>query len=184
MREIERKYLHMLFAVACIGMIYFFGKTASIIVLFIILVIGSIIINQKILGKKIPFIDPIVMLFERENVRFIGYGSAWFVAGCLFSIIFTSNINYAIAIIWILGFGDGLSGIFGKLGTKKLFYNKNKTLEGMFGFFIGSVPSILIIGSIAIPLSILCMIAESIETPLDDNIIIPIVGAMFLGFFA
>ncbi len=181
MNEIERKYVHMVFAVLCIVVIYFFGKTASVMLIFASIVFGTLIVNQKILGKKIPVIDHIVELFERKNVRFIGYGSAWFATGCLFAILFTSNIYYSVAIIWILGFGDGLSGIFGRFGKIHLFYNKDKTVEGTLGFFLGSIPSIFLIGNIAIPLSIICAVAESIKTPLDDNILIPIVGVIFFG---
>ena len=161
----------------------YFGRTKTLASMVIVLIVGSIIINQKILGKKIKFIDDLIEKLERRETRFIGYGSAWLVIGFIFTIVFFTDIDKILAILWILGIGDGFSTLFGINGKHKLFYNKNKTVEGTLALFISGLVGYIFIGPQIIILSFGCSFIESIpfsKIGLDDNITIPIVGTIIL----
>ena len=59
--------------------------------------------------------------------------------------------------------------------------NKNKTLEGTAAFFFGSLPAWIFIGSVILPLAIITALVESVDTGIDDNLLIPIVCVIVLS---
>lgn len=181
MKEVRRQYVHIILALLTMALLLTLGRTETMLALFLALIFGSLIINLKFLNKKIPLIDFIVDVFERDKTRFVGYGSAWFVTGCLIPIVFLTDINQIITILWILGIGDGFATLFGIKGKRKLFYNKKKTLEGSTAFFLSALPAYSLVGPIAIPLALATAIIESLPIPLDDNASIPLVGILILS---
>ncbi len=181
MKEENRQYVHIAIALIVILSLLFLGRIKALVLLFSALIFGSILINQKLLGKKIPLLDKIIEKFERDEKRFVGYGSAWFVVGCLLSVVFLTDLNQIISIIWILGIGDGCSTLIGIRGKRKLIYNKKKTIEGSSALFLSTLPLYFIIGPTAIALGVVCTLVESLPIPLDDNASIPIAGIILLS---
>jgi len=181
MKEEKRQLVHILVSIVLILILYFLGRTDSIAALFLILIVGAILINLRMRDKVIPILDSIEKHLERKNVRFPGYGSAWYMVGALLATTFLQDISQIAAIIWILGTGDGFSTLVGKLGTHKLIYNPKKTVEGSIAFVIASLPAYFFIGLYIVPLSITCAIVESLPIDVEDNITIPIVAIVLLG---
>lgn len=182
MKEIHRQGIHLLAALIAMALVIITGRLTTMALLFAIIIIGSLVINLKMQGKKIPIIDQIIKRYERGNTRFVGYGSAWFAVGCLITIVFLSDINQILSVLWVLGIGDGIATIAGINGKRKLFYNRKKTLEGSIAFFLSSIPVYLLIGPNAFFLALGTAIVESLPIPLDDNATIPIIGAAILSF--
>ena len=181
MNETERKIIHILISVILIEILFTFGRMSTIALLFLGLLLGSIIINLKLLGYKLPILDIFIDKFERKGVRFPGLGSAWFVVGVLLTVTFLENVDQIASIIFILGFGDGLATIAGQKGKIKLSYNSNKTLEGTAAFFLVSLIAYRLIGPMIIPLAFICAVLESMKIPIDDNVMIPLVGIIFFS---
>lgn len=87
------------------------------------------------------------------------------------------------AVIAILTLGDGAARITGKmLGKKVLPYNKTKKLEGTaVGILASASASLLFVTPFkALVASTISMIVESLPSPINDNIMIPIVAGVVL----
>jgi dolichol kinase len=153
--------------------------------LFVALLVTIFFMDQKLKKKSIPIVDFLIEKLERPNVMPI-HGAFWYGVGLLLILSFLNNTNYIYASIAILAFGDGAATLVGRSGKIRLFHNKNKTLEGSIAFFIASsIASYPFIGIAALPLSLLCAFFESIDTRLDDNLVVPIICVVFfllIGF--
>jgi dolichol kinase len=140
-----------------------------------------IFVMQK--GWKIPVADWLERKFERKNVRFPGYGAFWYVVGALLVAILLSNAHEIDAAIVALAAGDSAATIFGILGTHPLPYNRRKTMEGSLAFFIFSLTAFLFVGWMGIALAAITAIVESLATPVDDNLLIPVAAILFFILF-
>lgn len=178
-KELGRQAFHALLGICLIAFLFIFGRQYLIYLLSAILVLGSIIINWKYLGSKVYFANWFEKKFERDETRFPGYGSAWYVVGALMLALFLQNTNEVAAGLFVLGVGDAASTVFGLKGKYKIPYNPHKTLEGSAAFFVFSLISYFFIGWLAIPLALICAIAESLPLPYDDNITIPAATVIF-----
>ncbi len=177
--ELRRKLLHSLFGLILIVYLSYFGRENLIIILIQLLLVGSILIVWKKRGNRVPVADWFENTFERENVKFPGYGAFWYVLGTLILSISLGNSDEISASIMILALGDSASTIFGLRGAHPLPYNQRKTIEGSIAFLVFSLPSCLFIGWIGLPLAFLAAIVESLPVPWDDNLLIPVASIIF-----
>ncbi|MBI5227946.1 hypothetical protein HY988_05140 [Candidatus Micrarchaeota archaeon] len=172
-KETERQLFHIGVGLLALLLLLSHGRTFMIAAVFFIIIFGTIFINLKLLGKKVPIIDWFEEKFEREHIRLPGWGSACYAMGVLIPLVFLNDISKISAVIMILAVGDGLSTLVGKRGKMKIPYNQNKTIEGSLAMFACSLVSYYFVGWLAIPLSILAAIVESMPL-VDDNLSIPI----------
>lgn len=179
-RELLRQFFHLFLGLFAIFCLHFFGRGVMIAGVFFTLLIGLILVNFRILGKKLFFVEWFVLRFERENIRFPGMGSAFYVTGLLILLTFISNIQNIYAAILIFAVGDSFSTIIGRNGKIPLPYNKSKSLEGSLAFFLFSLSSWFFIGPISILFSLIATIVESIPH-IDDNLSIPLVLGLLLA---
>jgi len=177
--ELGRKLFHFFFGIFLIFILFYSGRINLIIFLFVVLFFGGIMIVLMQKGSKIPVADWLEETFERENVRFPGYGAFWYVVGALLSALFLGNAHEIAASIVVLAAGDSAATIFGILGTHHLPHNKRKTWEGSLAFFFLSLPACLFVGWIGIALAAMAAIVESLATPVDDNLLIPVTAIIF-----
>jgi len=182
MVEIRRRLIHISFGVLVILALYLLGSDkfefaeGAVLATFLV---GLWIIDQKLKKRKLPIVDYVLEMFERSH-SLPAYGAFWYGMGILLLLSFIRNMSYVLAGIAILALGDGASTLVGMNGTRRIFYNKKKTLEGTAAFFIvGSLASYPFLGSTGIALSLLCSIAESIDWGVDDNFIIPLTCLLF-----
>lgn len=168
--EKKRQILHIIVAVGAIIVLLLYGRGVLMSATFFILVIGLILVNQAYLGKTNRIVEWFIRNFEREGVRFPGWGSACYATGVLLLTSITQNPNYIIAGLVIIGFGDALSTLAGSQGKIRLPYNKKKTLEGSVAFFLSSLPTVFLIGPAGIAAGAIATFVESLPLPLDDNI--------------
>lgn len=183
MKEESRKLIHMMIGIAFLLMLHFFGRRALEITLFGGILAGLFAMHLVLRSVRLPFISWFIDNFEREGVRVPGFGSAWYAFGILMAAVAISGIAPLSAAISILAFGDSLSSVIGKKGRFSLPYNRSKTLEGSIAFFAGSLSACFFIGPAAIPLALVCAIAESLPLSLDDNITIPAAAILFFHFY-
>lgn len=172
--ELRRKLFHLFFGLFLIFILFYSGRINLIIFLCIFLFIGCIMIFVMQKGWKIPIADWLEEKFERKNVRFPGYGAFWYVVGALLSALFLGDTHEISAAIVVLAAGDSAATIFGIMGTHPLPYNRRKTWEGSIAFFIFSLPACLFAGWVGIALAAIAAIVESLDTPVDDNLLIPV----------
>jgi uncharacterized protein (TIGR00297 family) len=101
--------------------------------------------------------------------------------------------------VWaVLAWGDGMASIAGlALGGARLPWNAGKSWTGLFAFVVfGAAGAAAFTGwtlrlppanwfsprilGLAVPLAIVCALVESLPTTLDDNVTVPLTGAVTL----
>ncbi len=177
--ELRRKLFHLFFGLFLIFILFYSGRMNLIIFLCAFLFIGCIMIVLMQKSQKIPIADWLEETFERKNVRFAGYGAFWYVVGALLLAIFLDNAHEIAAAIVALAAGDSAATIFGILGRHHLPHNRRKTWEGSLAFFVFSLPASLFVGWIGILLAAIAAAVESLDTPVDDNLLIPVAAILF-----
>ena len=179
--ELRRKLFHFFFGLFLIFILFYSGRRNLIIFLSFVFIMGCIMIILMRQGRKIPIADWFEEKFERENVRFPGYGAFWYVVGTLLLVLSLNNANEIAAAIVTLAAGDSAATIFGIQGRHSLPYNRIKTVEGSVAFFVFSLPACLFVGWIGIALAAIAAAVESLDTPIDDNLLIPVAAILFFA---
>lgn len=191
--ELYRKLIHISSASIPIGY-YFLDKKIVLAVLIPLLIF---MLAFELLKYKVDFLYKIylkvfkIMLREHEYSThvFRVNGASWvFIGDILSIIIFPKYI--AIGGMLLLSLSDSLSAVIGQLFAVK-YYTKNRSYLGTFAFLIiGAVivsfspkyfgnQTEYFLGYIAI---FITAVSDSINLPVDDNLIIPIVfcGSLYV----
>lgn len=177
--ELRRKLLHSLFGLFLIAILYFSGRKNLVLFLSILLFAGILMIIWRLHGRQILIANWFEETFERDGVRFPGYGAFWYVVGTLILALFIQDIDEIAAAIIVLASGDSAATIVGLDGVHPLPYNERKTLEGSLAFFIFSIPSCLFLSWTGLVLALWAAVAESLPLPCDDNLAIPVASIIF-----
>ena len=177
--ELRRKLLHAVVGLSLISILFYSGRKNLIILLSLMLLFGSIMVVLRIKGRRIPVADWFEETFERECVRFPGYGAFWYVVGTLLAALLLSNANEIAAAILTLALGDSAATILGVRACHPLPYNRCKTVEGSLAFFVFSLPVCLFVGWIGVVIAALTAVVEGLPSPIDDNLAIPLAAAFF-----
>lgn len=117
-------------------------------------------------------------------------------------LLFREELWMAAAVWGLLAFGDGMATVIGQtVGGPRLPWNPRKSWAGLAAFVaFGSSGAALLAAwtlrlppasfasprllGFALPLALLCALAESVPTTLDDNLTVPLVGAVLLPLLA
>jgi dolichol kinase len=183
--ETKRQLIHMS-GVVIPFYILAVGLYLSVSTLLFLLTAGLIISYGYKKGVRFPVISNIVDSTEREGVveEFPGRGALSFFFGSLLALLlFGSNINVASASIIILALGDSFSTLFGKrYGRHKIFYSKEKSVEGTIGGFVPAFigAGIFVSSQVALVGALVGMAVESLSLKIDDNITIPVAAGFFM----
>ncbi len=177
--ETKRKVLHIISGAVFLAFLLAFGRTRLIGLLVAVLLGGILTINLLMMGWKFPITDWFIRNFERPRIRFPGYATAWYVAGLLIATTLLHSEGEIAAVICALAFGDGVSAIAGERGKRRLPYNKEKTVEGMGTFALGTLLAFPFVGWIAVPFALLAAVFESLPLGIDDNFSVPLFGVVF-----
>ncbi len=141
------------------------------------------IISHKV---RIPIIYDLLIIFDRPQDRknFPGKGAIFFFYGTAITAMVFSRES-ALAGIAILTFGDSFSHIVGRFFGTTPFLAKHKLIEGSIaGMILGGIAASAFVPVLrAFPAAIIAMTIESIDIKInkysvDDNLIVPIVGAL------
>lgn len=177
--ETRRQILHFM-GISAAVLLFFFGRNITLIVLgalisfFLILLALRKPLEKTIIGKFIK-------LFERKDEAL--KGSVYFYTSCLILAMFFPEW-IAAAGITVLAIADSLSTYFGyNYGRNKIFFNKNKSIQGSLAFFI-SCFAILALFISLLPAGIIAVVVTLVEAlpKIDDNISVPIMTALLLIF--
>ncbi|MEW6722672.1 MAG: hypothetical protein AB1324_05405 [Candidatus Micrarchaeota archaeon] len=172
-RELERQLFHMGIGLWTILFLFIFGRTAAIAAVFLVICAGTLAINARLRGARLPLISWFEERFERRDAPIPGWGSACYAAGTLIPLTFLSDAGGIAAVIFILGVGDGLATIIGTRGRMRIPYSGRKTAEGSAAMFLSSLLAYAFAGEAALPLAIAATVAESLPL-IDDNLSVPI----------
>ncbi len=177
-KERDRQYFHILLGLVLLMFLLAGGKSLFLLVTSIAIFLGSFLANFYFFGyiKEIDFFKD---RLERKGVKIMGFGSALYLLGLLLLASFLQDTNEIAGGILLFALSDGASTLFGLNGKHRLVWNNKKTAEGLLAFFIAGLPSYIFIGFLAIPLSAICAIVESLPFSVDDNILVPTIMIIF-----
>jgi len=174
MNEDERQLLHILLGIAAMALVEFVGVQLASYVVGIILLFGTILVHLKLSHFSLGPLEKFVERFERPGVT-PGYGAMTMAAGALGIMTLVSSKESILASLLILGLGDAASTIVGRRSKKKLPWSNQKTYGGSVAFLVACLPAAYFGGVPAILIAALAAFAESLETNIDDNLVIAIV---------
>lgn len=174
MNEDERQLFHIFLGACSIALVLLLGIQLSAYVVGVVLVLGLILVHMKLSGMWLGPLDTLVQRFERPGIT-PGYGAMTIAAGTLAILTLLASREQILASLVILGIGDAASTMVGRRGKKRLPYGSKKTFAGTAAFFIFSLPAAYFAGLGAIPVAAAAALAESLETNVDDNLIISLV---------
>ncbi|VVB71264.1 Uncharacterised protein [uncultured archaeon] len=180
--EYKRQSFHIIFCLVIISLTILLGREWTMLILlslFFFLLFYSKINNFLPWLKKF-----LIKSFERDSDKnFYFKGAIYYIIGMLIALSFTSNLNYSIVLIGILGFSDGLATVIGIHDERKIFWNSKKSVFGTLAF----ITSAFIVSTIflnlyqAIVLSVFLGFLETLPILFDDNILIPLAGIILLA---
>jgi dolichol kinase len=177
--ELRRKLFHFFFGLFLIFILFYSERKNLVIFLSFFLFLGCIMIVLMRQGRKIPIAYWLEETFERENVRFPGYGAFWYVVGALLLALFLGSADEIAAAIVALAAGDSAATIFGIRGRHPLLHNPRKTVEGSVAFFVFTLPACIFVGWMGVALAAIAAAVESLDAPVDDNLLIPMAAILF-----
>lgn len=188
-RELGRQVLHLLFGTATIAvLIYFYsigwdeGRILAQITFTVVLCAALFVAHLKLRAISTPF-DPLFAYVGKRD-RFPAEGALWYILGILLILTFLQQFREIATAILILAIGDSVSTIFARRGAGRGLILKNKTPESIVAFILLSLPlAVVLVGSAAIPLVILCALFEAVDLKINDNFLIPIVCVVFFLLF-
>jgi dolichol kinase len=174
-RETYRDYFQISTGVITILIFFLDGIRGRMLILLAVLII-YLAGNILYLNNKNRVAD-LVYRMEREDTK-LGLGSMYLAAGFLLVLAFTRSLDLIYIAAFMIMIGDSLATILGmKIHSKKLFYNRKKSIAGflamlipsfVFGifFYVYFYSAIYALGG---------TFAESISNKIaDDNITIPV----------
>jgi dolichol kinase len=176
--EPARQLFHLGLGIAALIVLFLLGRQFLLAGSFFAMIIGFLMVNRILLGARVSIAQWFVQKFERPGAYFPGWGPANYGLGVLFLSGFLSDANAIAASLIILALGDGLSTLIGRAGSKRLPWNRKKTIEGSVAFIVGSLPGFFFVGPIILPVAFVAAVVESIDWPIDDNLMIPVVCAV------
>jgi uncharacterized protein (TIGR00297 family) len=160
-----------------------------------LLALGALVFNAFVL----PRVGGKSMWREAEHGRGYPLGILLYPAAVLaLVLVFNDRLEIAAALWGILAFGDGMASLVGQgAGGPRLPWNDRKSWSGFVAFVVcGAVgASVLMAWTLALPLSswaspwilglmlpvaAFSALVESLPTTLDDNLTVPLAGAIVL----
>lgn len=183
MSEDERQVFHIFLGICAIALAEFFGVESAAYAVAVILLAGIILVHMKLSGMGLGPLDWLVERFERPGVT-PGYGAMTMAAGALAILTLVMRREQILASLCILGFGDAGSTLVGLRSRKRLPWSKNKTLGGTLAFFLFSLPAVYFAGLPALAVAAPAALAESLESNIDDNLVIAVVCVVASGLLA
>jgi dolichol kinase len=180
MHEFWRKTVHLIFGLLITFFILTFPKDMVIMLLAAGLLGGLWFIDLAMRGINVPVISHLLYYLERDGV-FPGKGAFFFVfSAFIITILFSSEI--AATGVLVLAVLDGFATLIG-LRYGRIRIINHKSIEGTAGAIIITI-GVLFFFLSPIQAIVIAFIAGLVElaSPVDDNLLIPLVVAILLAF--
>lgn len=174
--ELVRKTIHML--VALVPTMASINVNLTVILLAAGTLFYTWAETQRVHGRKIAIVSGLTVAASRSNDRDgIVFGPVTLGIGAMLALLLYPQPAAAMA-IYALAFGDGLSGLFGKLfGTIEIPHTGGKTVVGSITCFL----SVFLVGlgilhgfQAALLVALGATLLEMMPTRDMDNIILPV----------
>lgn len=187
--EAGRKLLHVAMGGFALLLRYLSWQEAALLAL------SALAFNWQVL----PRIGGRALWRSHEQARGYPPGILFYPASVLgLVLVFRDDLARAAACWGVLAAGDGMAGLAGQaLGGPRLPWNRDKGWAGLLAFLVfGAVAACFLMGftlrlpfeawlsprilAYCVPLAVVCALVETMPTTLDDNLTVPLAGAVTL----
>lgn len=182
MREYLRKSIHLIFGLVVAALMISLERDVLLIFFSIAILIGFLISDAVARGYRLFFITPMLHLVDR-NEALPGKGALFFLLSSLVTLtLFPSRI--AFLSILALSLVDGAATMAGRTwGRTRIL--RGKTLEGsLAGALVAFLAFLLFISPVQAAQLALFAAAIELLSPVDDNLVIPVMTGLFLQWLA
>jgi phosphoserine phosphatase SerB len=167
--------------------IHFLGNSIVASLILALAVLYTISEVARVRGINIPIVSSITWrAANKPELYQFATAPIHFAVGIALSLlIFPVPIGYVA--ITTLTLGDGCAHIFGmKFGRTRIPYNKGKNLEGtLFGFLFGFLGAMIFVDPVrALIAATVAMLVESLPSPINDNLTIPLASGLVLALIS
>jgi phytol kinase len=178
MNESLRQVVHLVFGLGIAGFVLVFDRNITISVLVLALFAGFILSDAISRGYTIPVVSTIIGGLERRDAA-PGKGALFFALGALFSLVFFEKEVAFVGLV-VLSLLDSITTIAGVRFGKTRIYN-HKSLEGTLAGIAVTTAALALIVPLPAALATAAVtgIAELLS-PVDDNLVIPVVACLVL----
>jgi|SRR5690554_103742 phytol kinase len=178
MNESLRQVVHLVFGLGIAGFVLVFDRNITISVLVLALFAGFILSDAISRGYTIPVVSTIIGGLERRDAA-PGKGALFFALGALFSLVFFEKEVAFVGLV-VLSLLDSITTIAGVRFGKTRIYN-HKSLEGTLAGIAVTTAALALIVPLPAALATAAVtgIAELVS-PVDDNLVIPVVACLVL----
>lgn len=140
---------------------------------------------------------------DADRARGFSLGILLYPLAVLALVLVFRNDLWMAAVVWgILAFGDGMASLVGQAsGGPRLPWNPGKSWAGLVAFVLAGTAGAAVLAAwtlglpvrgalsprilvVVVPVVLACALVESMETTLDDNLTVPLTGALLLPLFA
>ncbi|MFH1849131.1 MAG: diacylglycerol/polyprenol kinase family protein [archaeon] len=179
--EFKRKMFHM-----SSGLLFAYLLHAKMVGLmhFIVLLCIALPLSYACRICRIPVVSWLLTQLDRPADRkaFPGKGSVFLLLGVICSLILFER-ETALASITILALGDAVSPLVGPYGRIRHPLNRKKKIEGTIaGIFAAFLGALFFVTTLQAMLgAFFAMLAESLDTKIDDNLVIPLVAGAVIS---
>ena len=182
--DLLRENIHIAgFLVAFITMYFALSHFWVAFVILMVTLVYTISELARMMGVNIPIVSTITWkaALQPEVHEFVT-APIFFAFGIMLALLlFPAPVNYASIAVFTLG--DGFATIFGRTIGRHVFpYNKGKKVEGtIFGFFLALLGAVVFVTPLkAIIGAATAMIIETLPTPINDNLTIPLAAGLIM----
>ncbi|MDK2915762.1 MAG: hypothetical protein PWR25_319 [Euryarchaeota archaeon] len=178
MHESLRQVVHLIFGLGIAGFVHLFDRDIVLSVLVLTLFVGFILSDAVARGYTVPVVSPIIAALERRDAA-PGKGALFFALGALFCIAFFAKEVAFVGLV-VLALLDSVTTLAGVRFGRTRIYN-HKSLEGtLAGFAATAIAlSFLVPLGAALATAVAAAVAELVS-PVDDNLVIPVVASLAL----
>ena len=167
--------------------IHFLGNNIVASLILVIAAFYALSEVARVHGINIPLLSSITWkAANKPELYQFATAPIHFAVGIALSLlIFPETIGYVA--ITTLTLGDGCAHIFGmKFGRTRITYNKGKNLEGtLFGFLFGFLGAMIFVDPVkALIAAAVAMLGESLPSPINDNLTIPLAVGLVLALIS
>lgn len=178
MNESLRQVVHLVFGLGIAGFVHFFDRDITLTVLILTLFVGFIFSDAVARGYTIPVVSWVIAGLERRDAV-PGKGALFFALGALFCLFFFGR-EIAFAGLVVLSLLDSVTTLVGVRFGRTRIYN-HKSLEGtLAGVAVTTAALCLLVPpAAALATAAVTGLAELVS-PVDDNLVVPVVACLAL----
>ncbi|WP_317064527.1 diacylglycerol/polyprenol kinase family protein [Methanoculleus caldifontis] len=178
MHESLRQLVHLVFGLGIAGFVFLADRDLVFAALALALFAGFILSDAVSRGYTIPVVSPVIANLERRDAA-PGKGALFFTLGALFSLVFFDKEIVFLSLV-VLSLLDSVTTLVGIRFGRTRIYN-HKSLEGtVAGIAVTAAALALFVPPAPALVTAAAAGLTELVSPVDDNLVIPVVACLVL----